>query len=343
MYTLKNVWKKKIALVDLLTEKNVLFSNLLDKSIKKYNQAGKKILFITNKKWYSSSNICKDCWFVQKCKNCDIPIAKYVYNDKFIYLCPICKQIYENNNVCKNCNSTNIINSWIWTYKLAEILKENYGLNSLILENSDLNSNNKLNKAKEKLNSYKFIISTSVLSIQFSGFVPDLIVFFNADIWLSIPDFNIAEKHFLFLYEFIKSYSTNNFIIQTFNKEHYVYKNILDLDLDWFWKDELKYRKVLEYPPYNEMAIILYKNQIEEKLYRKISKLESELKYLIQINNFNINLFPTPQLIYKKFWKYHYNIILKWQHLKDFLDIVDKKLKIKQKWFQIDRMPSNII
>ena len=145
------------------------------------------------------------------------------------------------------------------------------------------------------------------------------------------------------MYEFIKKYPTSNFIIQTFNIEHYVYKYILQLDLNWFWKEELKYRKQFNYPPFSEIVVLKYKSEIEESLYKKISKLESELKYLIEKENINIEIYQTPQLVYKKFWKYNYNIILKWKDIKSFFDKAVKILKIKEKWFQIDWQPMNLI
>lgn len=343
MYKLADIGNKKIAIVDLLSEKNKLFWDLTDKSIQKYIKLWKKILFVVNRKWYSSSSICEDCGYIPKCKNCDIPIAKYVNNNQFVNMCPICKTVYENKWVCSNCWWTHIKEFWIWTYKLAWFLKNMYNINPKVLENTDLNSKNKIEKNKLDLKNEKYIISTSILSSESKYFKPDLVIFFNADSWLSIPDFNVWEKHFLFLYEFIKKYSTSNFIIQTFNQEHYVYENILKLDLQSFWNKELEYRKKLNYPPYSQLAVIIYKSQIEERLYRRISKLENELKYLIENQNFDITIFPTPQLVYKKFWKYHYNIVLKWKNVKSFLDIAVERLKIKERWFQVDWLPNNII
>lgn len=343
MYILNNIKNKKIAIIDLLTEKSRFFWDLTDKTIRKYIKLWKNILFITNKKWFSSSTICKDCWYILKCDYCDIPVAKYVNNDQYISMCPICKRIYENNGICKKCNGTNIQEIWIWTYKLKEIIKNEYKIEPFIIENTNVNSLNKIKNIKSQLKHEKYVISTSILSSEISVYHPDLIIFFNADIWLSIPDFNVAEKNFLFLYEFIKKYSTSNFIIQTYNIEHYIYKYILNLDLEWFWKQELKYRKAFSYPPYSELAILKYKTEIEDSLYRKVSKLESELKYLLEKENLKIDIFPTPELIYKKFWKYHYNIILKWENIKPFLDKAVKLLKIKEKWFQIDWLPSSLI
>jgi len=342
MYILSEKKWKKIAIVDLLTEKSKLFWDLTIKSIRKYIKLNKKILFVVNRKGYTSSSICEDCGNIPKCEKCDIPIWKYVVEKHFIFMCPICKKVYEHNNFCKKCSWTNIKEIWIWTYKMQEILKDMFNIDAFVIENTNVNSLNKISKINKELQNKQFVISTSILSCQ-ANFVPDLIIFPNADTWLFLPDFNVAEKHFLFLYEFIKKYTTSNFIIQTFNINHYVYESILKLDLNYFWEKELKFRKQFFYPPYSEIAVIMYKTEVEESLYRKISKLESELKYLIEKENIEIEIFPTPQLIYKKFGKYHYNIILKWKKIKSFLDKAVTLLKLKNKWFQIDWLPSNLI
>jgi len=343
MYILSEKQWKKIALVNLLEWPGRLFWWLTDKTIKKYINLWKKILFITNRKWFTSSKICRDCGYIPKCNYCSIPIAKYKNNDKFIYMCPICKRIYKDDWLCEKCWWSNIIESGIWTYKLQEIIKEHYWICPFVIENTDINSKNKILKIQNELKDINYVISTSIFSEKNINFQPDIIIFFNADTWLTIPDFNVWEKHFLFLYEFIKKYPTSNFILQTFNIEHYVYKYLLQLDLDGFWQKELEFRKQFLYPPYVDLVVIMYKTEVEENLYRKVSKLESELKYLIEKEKQDIQIFPTPQLIYKKFWKYHYNIVLKWHTIKPFFDKAVKILKIKEKGFQIDYMPVNII
>jgi len=42
----------------------------------------------------------------------------------------------------------------------------------------------------------------------------------------------------------------------------------------------LEYRKKYNYPPYTQMAIIMYKHEIEEKLFNKVDKLYKEILYL---------------------------------------------------------------
>ena len=66
------------------------------------------------------------------------------------------------------------------------------------------------------------------------------------------------------LWEFINNYNCKNFIIQTFNINHHVYKSIVELDIDNFWHKELKFRKQFQYPPFTEVALLIYKTEIEE-------------------------------------------------------------------------------
>jgi primosomal protein N' len=92
------------------------------------------------------------------------------------------------------------------------------------------------------------------------------------------------------------------------------------------------------------MAIILYKHEIEEKLFNKVNKLYQELNYLKEKYQFSdLEIYPTPPLIYKIFGKYRYNIILKSKNLRDFLEIAFEKLRIYEKRFKIDRKPNQLV
>jgi primosomal protein N' len=79
-----------------------------------------------------------------------------------------------------------------------------------------------------------------------------------------------------------------------------------------FYEEDNAFRKVNGYPPFGELCVILYKNEIEESLYTKVDTLHKDLLYLkekYQITD--LEIYSTPPLIYKMFGKYRYNIILK--------------------------------
>jgi len=106
----------------------------------------------------------------------------------------------------------------------------------------------------------------------------------------------------LFLYDTFTKHKTNNFIIQSFNTESYSIRNACKLSFDEFKKNELKFRENYNYPPYTEMCVILYKNEIEDKLFTKVNKLYQELLFIKETGGFkDIEIFSTPPLIYKMF------------------------------------------
>ena len=92
------------------------------------------------------------------------------------------------------------------------------------------------------------------------------------------------------------------------------------------------------------MCLILYKDEIEEKLYNKVDQLYKELLYLQEKYQLkDMEIFTTPPLIYKVFWKYRYNIILKWKEVRNFMDIVYTKLSLNKKGFKINWMPETMV
>ena len=90
--------------------------------------------------------------------------------------------------------------------------------------------------------------------------------------------------------------------------------------------------------------MILYKNEIEEKVFTKVDTLHKDLLYLAQKYQMkDLEIYSTPPLIYKMFGKYRYNIILKGKEVRNFMDIVYTKLNLPAKGFKINREADTII
>jgi len=348
----KDWTKKDIFLLDMTKELDHNFSQLMLKWLEKYIKQNKKIWIIMNKKWYSNGIICKDCGHIPQCEKCSVSINYYkMPSGEMAWICHICKAQYNFPRKCAWCWSTKVKDFGMWTQKLAEFIQKEYWITSTIIESETANSPNKIKKVLEQItskqlpiNQPQIIIWTSLVCQPINNYNFDLIIFLNADMWLSTPDYNSAEKNFYFLYEALTKHNCQNFIVQTFNPDHHSIRHACKLDKDWFYEIENEFRKANDYPPYKEICVILYKNEIEERLFNKVDKLYKELLYLkekYQIQD--IEIYSTPPLIYKIFWKYRYNIIIKWSEIRNFMDIVYTKLKLNQNWFKINRQAESIV
>jgi primosomal protein N' (replication factor Y) len=329
-------------LVDMTREPDYIFSEIAKSGITKYIKQWKKIWILVNKKWYSWWIFCKKCGFVPKCDKCSVSISYHKVNNEKIWLCHICKTQYNFPQKCEHCWSNEILEFWVWTQQIAEILENEFKTKIQLIETEKANSTNKINGILS--DESQVYIWTSLLNTPIKWLNFDLIIFLNADLWLNIPDYSAAKNNFYFLYDTFTNHKCKNFVVQSFNTENYSIRNACKLDLKQFTKDDNLFRESWNYPPFTDICVILYKNEIEERLFNKVDKLYKELLYLKEKYMMDdLEIYSTPPLIYKIFGKYRYNIILKWKNLRNFMDIVYTKLKLNQNWFKIDRQAESLI
>ena len=362
-YELFDHWEKKIFLIDMTREPDYIFSELAKKWLEKYVKQWKKIWILVNKKWYSGGIFCKKCGYIPKCDKCSVSIGYHKVNEQKIWLCHICRTQYNFPQKCENCWSNEILEFGIWTQQIAEIIQNEFGINPIIIESEKANSTKKINeilnnaaqifnwtppsanKINEILNSNaQIFIWTSLLNTSIKWINFDLMIFLNADLWLNIPDYSAAKNNFYFLYDTFTNHNCKNFIVQTFSPENYSIRNACKIDKKWFEQQDNEFRKIWNYPPFTDTCLIMYKNEVEERVFSKVDKLYKELLYLKEKYMMDdLEIYTTPPLIYKIFWKYRYNIILKWKDLRNFMDIVYTKLKLNQNWFKIDWKAESLI
>lgn len=335
--------EKNIFLVDMTKETNHIFSEIAEKWIKKNMIQWKKIAIIVNKKWFSGWIFCQNCGYVPKCNKCDVTISYHKINEDKIWLCHICKSQYNYTTKCPNCSSDKIKEFGIWTQKIAEIIENEYKIKTQIINSENTKSTKKINEILTNKD-LQIYIWTSLLNTPIKWIKFDLIIFLNADIGLNIPDYSAAKKNFHFLYDTFIGHGCQNFIVQTYNPEAYSIRNACKINKESFKKEDHSFRKKNFYPPFSDICVISYKDEVEEKLFNKIDSLHKDLLYLkekYEMNN--LEIYTTPPMIYKIFNKYRYNIILKWENLRNFMDIVYTKLRINQRHFKVDRNAENII
>jgi len=324
-------------------EPDYIFSELTKSGLSKYIKKWKKIWILVNKKWYSGWIFCRKCGFVPKCDKCSVNISYHKTKNWKIWLCNICKSQYEFPKKCPHCWSIEIKEFGIGTQQISEIIEQEFTTKTQIIESEKANSPKKIKEILSKKDT-QIYIWTSLLNTPIQWVNLDLIIFLNADLWLNIPNYSAEKNNFNFLYDTFKSHNCNNFVVQTFNPEYYSIRNACKLDAKSFDQKDNEFRKKNNYPPFSNVCVLLYKNEIEERLFNKIDKIHKELLYLKEKYQMNdLEIYSTPPMIYKIFGKYRYNIVLKWKNLRNFMDIVYTKLNLTQNNFKVDRNSENIV
>ena len=140
-----------------------------------------------------------------------------------------------------------------------------------------------------------------------------------------LPDFRSSEKTFDLLSQVAgragRSDKSGKVIFQTFNEENYAIRYAKENDYKSFYKEEMKVRKLMKYPPYYYLVSLNISSKDSKLALVEAKKCEKVChKYLDK----TIILGPSPAAIFKKQNIYHYQLILKYQYQDNIYEVLEK-------------------
>ena len=355
LLTLKNRIGKavlpKIYLVDMEKEnkkRNMIFSDLLINKIKEKLLKKEQIILLLNRRGFATFITCSNCGFTYKCPSCDITLTYHKSTNNLI--CHYCGYQKLSDKNCPKCHEKSLNYYGLGTEKLEEKLNQIFPQAKIIRMDQD--TTNKKG-AHEKIiddfkkEEYNILLGTQMISKGLDFPKVTLVGVINADTTLNIPNFKASENTFALLHQVAgrsgRSSSSGEVIIQTYNPDNYVIKCILDNNYDKFYLSEMKFRKILKYPPYYNLVSI----KVIGKEYIDTINISKRVKMYLDKNLKDvINLGPTTSAVFKFNNEYRMQIIIKYKYcdnlkkiLKELSDlfIMNKNIRL-----EIDFNPINI-
>jgi primosomal protein N' (replication factor Y) len=132
----------------------------------------------------------------------------------------------------------------------------------------------------------------------------------SADIGLARPDFRAAERTFQLLTQVAgragRGEISGEVIIQTYYPDHYAIKAAAAQDYSQFYRQELRFREVMRYPPFGALANVLVKSSTADAAMKLVSRLGRHLEKLetSECRILGPAAAPIPKL--KKSYRYHF-------------------------------------
>ena len=245
-----------VTLVDMNKEKNRNnhFSKTLIQEIQNTLDRKEQVILLLNRRGYSSFVTCSNCGYVSKCPNCDITLTYHKTSD--MERCHYCGYATKRKEVCPECHEKAIEQLGYGTEKIEEELKSLFNARVIRMDLDTTGTKG----AHEKIISafrnqeYDILLGTQMIAkgLDFSNVT--LVGVINADTSLMIPNFRSSEYTFDLLSQVSgrsgRGEKKGTVIIQTFNQDHYAIKLAKTHDYMAFFKEEMKIRKTLQYPPY---------------------------------------------------------------------------------------------
>ncbi len=246
-----------VTLVDMREElKNrnrSVFSRALREKILDRQQKGEQIMLFLNRRGYSGAVSCRSCGEAVGCPHCSVSLN---YHRNGILKCHICG--YERPMVteCPKCGSKLVGTFGLGTEKVEElILREFPGLRVLRMDADTTSGKNGHQEILEKFlrEEADVLVGTQMIVKGHDFPKVTLVGILAADLSLFIPDFRSAERTFELLLQAEgragRRDTPGECVVQTYNPEHYAVIAAKNQDYEAFYREEIKYRKMLLYPP----------------------------------------------------------------------------------------------
>lgn len=235
-----------------------ILSDALIDGIRNALQNKEQALLFLNKRGFDTFLVCADCGYNFRCPNCAVSLKNHIAEG--VVKCHYCDFTIKSLPICPSCKSGRILSYGVGTQKLEKEIEKFFPEARIQRMDSDTTSRKgvqeRILQALEK-KEIDILIGTQMITKGHDFPSITLVGVISADTSLNMPDFRAAEKTFQLITQVAgrggRGKSPGKVIIQTFNPEHYALKHAQNHDYQSFYKEEIEFRKALQYPPFGRI------------------------------------------------------------------------------------------
>lgn len=328
----------EVRIVDMLTEALSQSSNFSEelRSRLQYNlENGKQSILLINRRGYNTFAECKACGHVLTCPSCSISMTYHHANGRL--MCHYCGYSEPFTDVCPECGSHDVRYSGTGTQKIEDELAALFPKARILRMDADstMGRYSHENKLKDFADGkYDILLGTQMVAKGLDFENVTLVGVINADQQLNNDDFRSQERTFDLLTQVVGRAGRGQYkgtaVIQTCNPENDVIQIAARQDYDAFFKDELKTRKMLIYPPYCDICLIGFIGENEPKVRVASQKYTDRLKGKLSGEYKDLKIIalgPMTARVSKISNKFRYRLILKCKNTKRFRALMNELLK----------------
>lgn len=257
---------------------SLLLKNQIEGRLKK--QEG--TILLQNRRGFAHVVECFDCGHVERCDNCDVTLTYHA--TKKHLRCHYCGFVKNPPTICAKCGGIEIRHHAFGTQQVHEELVKLFP-NGHILR-MDLDTTTRKGAHGRLLDQFAVGDADILLGTQMVAKGLDfprvtLVGVISADTQMLLPDFRSSERTFQLLTQVAGRAGRSNLagevIIQTLQPDHYSLRHATSHDFAGFYREELEYRRELDYPPFSRLVLVEFRGEQENEVGHHIKKFAEHL------------------------------------------------------------------
>ena len=327
LYTLTQRYNGKplpqVQIVDMREEiksgNDLAFSQTLLDEIRETRAAGKQTILFLNRRGASRALICVDCGEAPECPRCSARLTYHSANNRM--MCHYCGHSQPVPQRCPDCGGP-LKQLGTGTQKAQQELQELFP--DMAVDRMDTDTVSASNTHEKILDHFKsekvpVLIGTQMVAKGLN--LPDvtLVGVLDADISLYSGSYRAAETTFNMLTQVVgragRGETAGQAVIQTMSPEHKVLQLAARQDYEGFYELEIEMRRIMECPPFADVAAVTFLGQDEAQVLRGAVKFRDSLAACLQEPVYQQEvckiLGPAPCVIPRINYNYRYRLTLR--------------------------------
>ncbi len=275
----------------------------------------KSILFL-NRRGYNTFVSCRECGHVMECSQCSIALTYHRKTEKLV--CHYCGETHENITICPECGSKYVKFFGTGTQKIEDELHTLFP-DARILR-MDFDTTSRKGGHESILNRFRqgdadILLGTQMVTKGLDFPDVTLVGVLAADASLNVDDFRAGERCFSLITQVCgragRGDTEGRAVIQTYQPENQTIKFAKEQNYVDFYKNEIIYRKRMDYPPFCDFVYILVSGEHRETALQEIENISSFIQNNAKTECMHLQIGPSPAPIEKIKNKYRFRILLK--------------------------------
>ena len=255
----------------------VSIAKLLKEKIGERLQRNEGTILLQNRRGFSHVVECFECGFVERCDNCEVTLTYHA--TKKHLRCHYCGFVKHPPTVCPKCGGIEIRFHAFGTQQVQQELQQL--IPDATILRMDLDTTSRKGAHDRLLMQFgtgkaDILLGTQMVAKGLDFPRVTLVGVISADTQMLLPDFRSAERTFQLLTQVAGRAGRSNLagevIIQTLQPEHYSLKHVLSHDFPGFYREELEFRRELDYPPFSRIVLIEFRGEKETEVHHHAKK-----------------------------------------------------------------------
>lgn len=299
---------------EMMSGNKTMFSRLLYEKLKERLDKKEQSMLFLNRRGYSNFVSCRSCGEAVRCPHCDVTLTLHRNGRLKCHYCGYTVPMVKN---CPSCGSPYVAGFGTGTQKVEEKLQELFPEARILRMDTDTTQgkNGHENIIAAFANEEADILVGTQMIVKGHDFGKvTLVGALAADTSLYTSDFRACERTFQLLTQAAgragRSGLPGEMIIQTYKPDHYSIQTAASQNYAAFYREEIRYRKMMNYPPCSCMAEIIFSSPSEENARETAKAVASALHNRLDSGKGQV-LGPSAADIGKINDIYYYNLYLR--------------------------------